>query len=534
MSNTAVETYDAVIIGAGFGGLHLLRRLRDKGHKVLLLEAGQNVGGVWYWNCYPGARVDSMGHMYQFSDPELWQDWDFTELYPGREEVAAYFDYVDKKLDLSKDIRFGTKVTSARFDEEDRVWTISAEDGYAVRARFLLPCLGFAAKPFTPDIPGMSDFNGVVQHTALWPQGGLDMTGKRIAVIGTGASGLQVVQEASKVAEQVTVFQRTAMLALPMRQRKISKEESAQLKKDYAAAYALREKTFGGFDFDFIPKSVFEVSDEERRKTFDALWEKGGFYPWLANYYDTLMDEKANRLVYDYWRDRTRERINDPRLAEILAPTDPPHPIGVKRPSLEQTYFECFNLDNVSLVNLRETPIERITETGIKTTEAEYPFDIIVLATGFDAISGGMLSIDIVGSNGRTIQERWSEGLAAHLGMATSEFPNMFMVYGPQSPSAFCNGPSCAEFQGDWVARVVDDLIVKGKTRIEATPEADETWRSDTVQTSDMFYKANSWYIGANIPGKRREMMVYARGIPDFLQRINACVDEGYSGFVVN
>lgn len=531
MSNK-IETYDVVIIGAGFSGLYLLRHLRDKGHKVLVLEAGGNIGGVWYWNCYPGARVDTQGALYQFSDPELYSGWDYKELYPSYEGVREYFDYVESKLHLKKDIRFNTKVTTTKFDENENVWVIKA-DNYEVKGKVLLPCLGFAAKPYFPNIEGMSDFRGPLHHTGLWPQEGLDFTGKRVAIIGTGASAVQVTQEAGKTAKELYVFQRTPNLALPMRQRRLSKEESAELKKGYAHAWEVARTTFGGFDFDNIPKNALEVSDEERVATYDQLWEKGGFPFWLGNFNDVLKDERANRTAYDYWRDQTRKRIKKPELLELLAPMEPPHPFGTKRPCLEQNYFETFNQDNVHLVNLKKTPIKRIVEDGIDTTDAHYEVDIIVIATGFDAISGGLTAVDFIGTNGETLREKWKDGISAHLGMASAAFPNFLFVYGPQSPSGFCNGPTCAELQGDWVIEFVDRMLRGNVKRFEATPEAEAAWRARSIHHHEIFFKTESWYIGANIPGKPREMLIYPKGLPDYLERTAACAKENYSGFVL-
>lgn len=436
-----------------------------------------------------------------------------------------------KKLDLKKDIRFGTRVTRTEFDESRNVWRASAEDGYEVEGRVLLPCLGFAAKPYLPPIKGMTDFKGPLHHTGMWPQGGLDMTDKRVAIIGTGASAVQVTQEASKIAAQLTVYQRTPNLALPMRQRKLSAAEAAELKKGYAQAWDTARQTYGGFDFDNIPANAMDVSDEERRAQYDKFWEMGGFPFWLGNYNDVLKDERANLTAYEYWRDQTRKRINDPELQELLAPMQPPHPFGTKRPCLEQDYFEAFNRDNVRLVNLKKTPILRITETGVETNEGVEEYDIIVIATGFDAISGGLTGVDFVGTDGLTLREKWKDGISAHLGMASSGLPNFLFVYGPQSPSGFCNGPTCAELQGDWVIDFVDDMLRRNVKRFEATPEAEQAWRELSISHHDIFFKTESWYIGANIPGKPREMLIYPKGMPDYLDRTAQCRARNYEGF---
>ena len=311
------------------------------------------------------------------------------------------------------------------------------------------------------------------------------MAGKRVGVIGTGASGVQVAQEAAGVAAHLTVFQRTPNLALPMRQKKLDDDTIRRMKEKYPEMFDRRTKTFAGFDYDVLAKSALEVSDDERQATFERLWEIGGFAPWIGSFNDILVNEEANRAAYKFWRDKTRARINDPAVAEILAPTEPIHPFGVKRPSLEQHFYEIFNQRNVSLVDLRTTPIERVTRSGIKTAAGEHDLDILVLATGFDAVTGGLTSIDIRGTQGETLKEKWAKGVRAHLGMAVAGFPNLLFVYGPQSPNAFCNGPTCAEVQGDWVARLLDHLRQRNYTRVEATVPAEEAWRAQVLALAD-------------------------------------------------
>ena len=457
-SNSRNEDLDVIIVGAGFAGFYLLDRLRGMGMSVQVFEAGDGPGGVWYWNCYPGARVDSPGPMYQFSRDDLWRDWKFSELYPSWQEIRAYFHYVDEKLDLSRDIRFNRRVNEAEFDPARNRWTVRSSDGSVTRARYFVLCTGLGAKPYVPALPGLSDFAGERHHTALWPQQGLDLAGKRVGVVGTGASGVQVAQEAASMAAHLTVFQRTPNLALPMRQRKLDDDTIRRMKEGYPQAYQKRRTTFGGFDYQFLDKSACEVSEDERRATFERVWEIGGLAPWVGSFNDILTNERSNRAAYDFWRDKTRARIKDPALAELLAPTKPIHPYGAKRPSLEQNFFEIFNQSNVSLVDLRKTPIERVTRSGITTTAGGHDLDVLVLATGFDAVTGGLTSIDIRGTQGETLREKWAKGVHTHLGMASAGFPNLLFVYGPQSPNAFANGPTCAELQGDWIVQLLDHL----------------------------------------------------------------------------
>jgi cation diffusion facilitator CzcD-associated flavoprotein CzcO len=449
--------------------------------------------------------------------------------------VREYFYYVDEKLDLSRDVRFNTRVVAAEFDEDSDQWIIQANDGIVVRARFFVLCTGFASKSYVPPFEGLEDFEGEWYHTAHWPQEGLDFIGKRVGVIGTGASGVQVVQEASQQAAHLTVFQRTPDLALPMRQEKLDEKTQRRMKEAYPARFRKRGEAFGGFDFDFIGQSALEVSPEERQDIYEDLWEKGGFLPWLGTFQDMFFSEEANDTFYAFWRDKTRERIDDPAVAEKLAPMDPPHPWGVKRPSLERFYFEVFNQDNVTLVDVNESPIERITPKGVKTKDGEHELDILVMATGFDAVTGGLTNIDIRGTQGVTLKEKWSDGVQAHLGMASAGFPNLLFIYGPQSPSGFCNGPTCAELQGDWVVECLEYMRHNGLTQIEATSEAEEAWRDHVSELANatLFPRADSWYMAANIPGKPREILNYPGGLPTYLQKCKESAGKGYEGFVL-
>ena len=535
-SNSRNEDLDVIIVGAGFAGFYLLDRLRGMGMSVQVFEAGDGPGGVWYWNCYPGARVDSPGPMYQFSRDDLWRDWKFTELYPSWQEIRAYFHYVDEKLDLSRDIRFNRRVNEAEFDPARNRWTVRSSDGSVTSARYFVLCTGLGAKPYVPALPGLSDFAGERHHTALWPQQGLDLAGKRVGVVGTGASGVQVAQEAASMAAHLTVFQRTPNLALPMRQRELDDDTIRRMKEGYPQAYQKRRTTFGGFDYQFLDKSACEVSEDERRATFERIWEIGGLAPWVGSFNDILTNERSNRAAYDFWRGKTRARIKDPALAELLAPTKPIHPYGAKRPSLEQNFFEIFNQPNVSLVDLRKTPIERVTRSGITTTAGGHDLDVLVLATGFDAVTGGLTGIDIRGTQGETLREKWAKGVHTHLGMASAGFPNLLFVYGPQSPNAFANGPTCAELQGDWIVQLLDHLRQRNWARFEATVPAEEAWRAQVIEIASgtLFPRANSWYLGANIPGKPREMLTFAGGLSTYMAKCNESAKRGYEGFKIS
>jgi cation diffusion facilitator CzcD-associated flavoprotein CzcO len=531
------QELDVLVVGAGFAGLYQLDRLRSLGYSVQVFESGGDIGGIWYWNCYPGARVDTWAPIYQYSREDLWRDWEFSELYPGWDEVRQYFHYVDQKLDLSKDIRFNTRVSAAEFDGERNQWIVRADDGSTTRARYLVLCTGFGSKPFVPEIPGLDSFAGEAHHTARWPQEGLDVAGKRVGVIGTGASGVQVIQEVSPDVAHLTVFQRTPNTALPMRQQVLDDDAKKKLKETYPDRFARRAGTFAGFDYDFQDRGAMELPAEERDAVYADLFAQGGFLPWLSTFNDVLLDAESNATAYDYWRSTVIGRIDDPAVAEKLAPARQLHPFGVKRPSLEQRYYEVYNQDNVELVDLRENPIERVTPTGVVTADGrEHALDVLVLATGFDAVTGGITAIDIRSTEGESFGEAFANGTRTHLGTATAGFPNLLYVYGPQSPSAFCNGPTCAELQGEWVVECLEYLRTNGKTRIEATREAEREWGDHVAELTGgtLFPEATSWYMGANVPGKKRELLAYPGGLPGYLERCNEAAAKGYTGFVLS
>ncbi len=530
------ETFDAVIVGAGFNGLYQLYRLRQEGFSVRLVDAAARLGGVWHWNCYPGARVDSHVPNYEFSIEAVWRDWLWTERFPGYEELRAYFEHVDDVLDLSRDIQLNTRVSAARFDEQERQWQISTTDHETLQARYFILATGFASKALIPDIEGLDQFEGPCHHTARWPQDGLSFEGKRVGVIGTGASGVQIVQEAAKDAAHLTVFQRTPVTALAMQQRKLDPAELTAAKANYPEVFRQRNEPPGSFgDIPRPTDRALSVSAAERQSVYEAAWERGGFHFWNGTFADITLDEDANRTSYDFWRDKVRERIADPVTAEILAPTEPPYPFGTKRPSLEQNYYDVFNQDNVSIVDLLNDPIVRVGPNGVETATSQHDLDILVLATGFDANTGGPTQIDMLDTDGISLKERWKSGVDTHLGISVAGFPNLLMLYGPQSPAAFCNGPTCAELQGEWLVNLLVHLRSNDFSRIESSVEAGEEWTQhlNRYGAATLFPKADSWYMSANVPGKPRQLLNYP-GSDRYLQKIAECEEEGYSGFIMS
>jgi cation diffusion facilitator CzcD-associated flavoprotein CzcO len=493
-SNTAVQELDALVVGAGFGGVYQLKVLRDAGYKVKLVEHGSDYGGVWYWNRYPGARVDSAIPHYEFSDPVLWKDWTWTQRFPGGAELRSYFSYVAEKWDLRKDTQFNTFVKSATWDDHEARWTVKTKKGETFKVKFFLLNTGFAAKTYVPDWEGVESFKGrflapsgrtvlnvigTFLHPSWWPHEEPDLTGKKVAIIGTGSTGVQLAQEVSKVAGHLTVFQRTPNMSLPMKQDKYDIPKQASPKSEYPNLYAGRTDSFSGFNFNFLPRSTFDDTPEQRQKTYEEFWSRGDFGFWLATYYDMLFTKEANAEAYNFWRDKTRAKIHDPSVADILAPMDQPHAFGCKRISLENQYFEIYNQPNVSIVDVstKGTSIERITEKGIRTSDTEYDFDVIVSCTGYDAITGGLTQIDIRNSSGQSLSEYWANGTKTYLGMAVAGFSNMFFTYGPQAPTALCNGPTCAELQGNWILRAMEYMKEIGKERIEVLREKEEEYK---------------------------------------------------------
>ena len=551
--NKGVLKLDAVVIGASWAGIWALYRLQSLGLNVKLLDACANVGGVWWYTRYPGCRVDTEIPFYEFSKKELWQKWNWTERFPSREEIHRYLSWVCDELDLRKNIILRTRVNSALWDDRSTRWTVSTDDGLVATAQFILPCAGYSTIRYIPDIPGLERFPAKF-HTSAWPEY-LDCSDKNIAVIGTAASGIQVIEAVGKTAKTLVVFQRTPNLATPMRNQAYTDEEMAGIKKNYPRWFAERNSR-NGFEVNETHLS-FQDGPQSRNAFFENLWQRGGLAFWFANYRDMLEDPVANVRAYNFWRKKVRQRINDRDKAEILAPIRPPHAFGTKRPSLEMSYFEVFNQSNVDIVDVNSNPVVEVTPDGLLTASGDfYAVDIIALATGFDFLTGSMLAMGIEGRDGRQLSDRWNieadgDGVFTHLGLMTAEFPNMFFPMGPQAPSALGLTPQMAEIQGDWIADLLVWMREQGKSVVEPTFEAELAWKEEVNRAADdsLFGQTDSWYMGlvkpgisplryfadvcsVNIPGRKKQPLCYFGGVDTYTAKLEESARTGYAGFV--
>ncbi|KAK4895591.1 hypothetical protein LTR27_006374 [Elasticomyces elasticus] len=540
-SNGHAETphieLDALIVGAGFAGVYLLHRLRQEGYNVKIAEAGTGLGGIWHWNSYPGARVDSQYPVYAYGIPEVYKTWEWTQQYPGEKELKRYFQHVDKCLDISKDVLYEHKVVSASFDPAVDKWRLVCENGTRITARFFLGCLGFAAKRYFPDWPGLDEFKGYVCHSSFWPSEGVDMKGKRVAVIGTGATGIQIAQEAAKEAGHLTCFVRTPNICIPMQQGPVDAEMA---KKDLETIHGKlnvdRYDNAAGFLYSNPTKGVFDDPPDVREAVFEEAWRLGGFRI-LFCYTDIITDQRANDEAYNFWMRKRRAEIQDPVKRDILAPEVQPHPFGGKRPSLEQDYYKQMDKPHVTIVPVKNNPITRVTEKGIVTEDGVlHEVDIIALATGFDSVTGGLKDLELHGLNGEVLSEKWRLGTYTYLGMTVANFPNFLFTYGPQSPTAYANGPSIVEKQDEWIVAVLNKMRSEGKTRLNANEDAEQEWKKtiNTLHAMSLRDKVEGWYMGTNIPGKPREALNYAGGLPLYCKTLNAVLDKDLEGFTVS
>jgi cyclohexanone monooxygenase len=527
-------TVDAVIVGAGFSGMYMLHKLRELGLSAVVFEAGTDVGGTWYWNRYPGARVDVEGLSYSYSfSPELEQDFQWTERYPTQPELLKYAQYVAERFDLRRDIAFKTRVTSATFDETSSTWRVRTEHEDAVTARFVIMATGCLSASKMPEIPGLETFTGATYHTAHWPHEGVDFTGLRVGIIGTGSSGVQSIPVIAEQAAELTVFQRTPAYSLPARNRSLLPHEQEDMKAHYREWRQLQKESGFGVPVPIPTQSALEVSDEERTKTFEDAWESGSLVNLLSTYTDIAVNQDANDTAKRYFHDKIHQLVRDPQTAADLCPD---YPVGTKRPCLDTGYYEAYNRDNVHLVNLRRTPLVEVTAKGVLTTDREYEFDAIVYATGFDAMTGSLTGVDIRGKAGVSLKETWSAGPRTYLGIESVGFPNLFMVTGPGSPSVLSNMIVSIEQHVDWVVDAIAHLDTHGLKAIEPTLEAQEAWvdHVNEIAMHTLYPKANSWYMGANVPGKPRVFMPYAGGVGEYRKKCDQVAANGYEGFVLS
>ena len=524
--------FDAVIIGAGFGGMYMLHRLRVKGFTARVFETGKGVGGTWYWNRYPGARcdVESVQYSYQFS-PELQQEWEWTERYATQPEILRYANHVADRFDLKRDIQFERRVTKATFDEAAHTWTVETDKGDRVTARFVVTALGCLSSPNTPKIAGLEDFKGPTYHTGNWPHEGVDFTGKTVGVIGTGSSAIQSIPIIAQQARHVTVFQRTANYTIPAHNRPLDPGYVSEVKANYPAMRRRAKSMPAGIDFAFNNASAIETDEAERRRLFEERWNYGGL-GFMGSFNDLLLNEESNRVAADFVRAKIHDVVKDPELAEKLTPRNV---IGCKRLCVDTGYWATFNQPHVTLVDVSDEPIERITPTGVRAKGQDYPFDCLVLATGFDAMTGALLRIDIRGRGGLALQDKWTEGPKTYLGLTMAGFPNLFTITGPGSPSVLTNMLPSIEQHVEWIADCMEYMRSRGSTLIEASRDAEEAWVGHVgeVAGGTLRSSCSSWYVGANIPGKPRVFMPYIGGFPAYIERCEAIVRNGYEGFAV-
>lgn len=536
-TDQATSNFDAVVVGAGFAGLYMLHLLRDKlGLRATAIEAGDGVGGTWYWNRYPGARCDipSMDYSYSFSD-ELQQEWEWSEKYASQPEILAYLEFVAKKFDLNKDIRFSTRVIGADYDEADNLWHLSTDDGKTVTARFLISGVGALSTAATPDIKGIDCFEGQSLHTSSWPREGVDLAGKRVGIIGTGATAVQVIPIVAKEAAHLTVFQRTPPFAAPLLNRPLGREEQNEIKAHYKQIREDSWNAFAGVPFYNIRPSATADTPEQRRQHYENCWNEGGFSLWLGSYEDLLMDKAANDTAGAFVREKIREQVKDPEVAEKLVPA-PELNYGTKRQPCETGYYEAYNRDNVTLIDIKADPIQEITPAGVRTTSAEHQFDAIIYATGFDAFTGSLYKMNIRGREGKRLQDHWSAGPRTHLGIMTAGFPNFFTVTGPLSPSVLFNMPLSIEQHCEWIADCIAYLREHHLDTIETTRESEDMWISHVKEVADatLLPLAESWYLGANVKGKPRVFMVYLGGGKRYKEICAEVVAGGYEGFTLS
>jgi cation diffusion facilitator CzcD-associated flavoprotein CzcO len=528
-----VTDTEALIIGAGFSGLYQLHSLRDRlGLSVQVLEMADGVGGTWYWNRYPGARCDSESHsyMYYFSDALL-KEWQWSERYPGQAEILRYLNFVADRLDLKRSVRFNTRVTGARYDEAANRWLVSTESGEQYRTRYLITAVGCLSSANIPAIPGLADFTGRWYHTGQWPHEGVDFSGKRVGLVGTGSTGIQATPVIAEAAAHLTVFQRTPNYSVPAHNAPLSEGFKRYVADNSDRIRQVMHATPNGHPFIIAQRSAHDPSEPERQALYESAWSIGGLR-FRSVFRDLLVDKAANDTASSFLKNKIREIVKDPATAEKLADID--HPFAAKRPPIDTGYFETFNRPNVTLIDVRADPIERITATGIQTGKAHHELDVIVFATGFDALTGPLKKLNLVGRGGVSLNALWEAGPRSYLGLQVSGFPNLFTLTGPGSPSVLVNMPVAIEQHVDWVTDCIAHLRKEGIARMEPRPEAMEAWSQQVQAAAEATLLSkvpHSWYLGANVPGKPRVFMPYAGGMPRYRQICQEVAQRGYEGF---
>lgn len=533
--NGKVTYLDAMVIGAGVAGLYQLYRLREMGLTVRAYDTASGVGGTWYWNRYPGARFDSQAEIYQYwFSEELYKSWQPTERFPAQPETEQWLNFVANRLDLKKDIQFNTRIAAAYFCEESGYWRVTTEAGETINTQYLISCCGMLSAPLSDRFPGQTDFNGQIYHTGLWPKDPVDFNGKRVAVVGTGATGIQVIQTIAPAVGSMKVFVRTPQYVIPMRNPKYSKEDWEKWGTQFHQLKKRVRETFAGFDYDFDAGPWAEKTPDERQAVLEQLWEDGSLAMWLASFPEMFFDEQVNEVVSEFVRIKMRERLQSrPDLCNLLIPTD--YGFGTHRVPLESKYLEVYLQPNVEAVDCKQSPIERIVPEGIQTADGKiHEVDIIVLAVGFDAGSGALSRIDIRGRDNRSLREQWKQEIRTSMGLQIHGYPNLFTTGAPLAPSAaLCNMTTCLQQQVDWITGCIEFAIQHGKQVVEASKEFEDDWvqHHDETAAKTLVVKTDSWYMGSNVDGKPRRLVSYIGGVGNYHRRCDEIAAQGYPGF---
>ncbi|MBX9638566.1 MAG: NAD(P)/FAD-dependent oxidoreductase [Mycobacteriaceae bacterium] len=531
---STIKHFDAVVIGAGFSGLRMLWELRQLGLSTQVIEAAPDVGGTWYWNRYPGARTDSQSWVYAFSfSKELQDEWDWQERYPTQAEALAYLQYVADRFDMRRDIQFQTRVESAVYDETANRWTVITDQGDTYTCKYLVAATGVLSLPYTPPFPGIDTFAGESYVTGHWPQEKVGFAGKRVAVIGTGATAIQIIPIVAQTAAHVMVFQRTPNYVLPARNAPLSDEERQAIRTSYDDIWRHAREHFFGLSIGLSDRRAQDLTPAEQQRVLECGWEEGGFHFVFETFGDILTDDRSNELASEFIRNKIRAIVHDPKTAELLCPKD--YPFVGKRPPLGHFYYEAFNRENVSLLDISDNPISEITAHGLRTETDEYEADMIIFATGFDAVTGTLRSLDIRGKGGKALRDKWNGGPRTHLGIGVDGFPNLFLICGPQTP--FANLPVVIDAIVDWIGTTINHLETNGITAIEATHEAVEAWgkhMDELVNDTVLVRGKDSWFLGDNIPGKPHVVLFYFGGVGGYRQECHAAIDNGFDGFALS